>query len=48
MASADTSFPNGFAAYIQGVKDEMGTAVPNSFTPALDNLDNMVSTIIIQ
>lgn len=48
MASADTSFPNGFEAYIQGVKDELETAVSNSFTPALDNLDNMVSTITIQ
>lgn len=48
MASADTSFPNGFEAYIQGVKDQLATAVPGSFTPALNNLDNLVSTITIQ
>ncbi|MGD2079067.1 MAG: hypothetical protein PVH18_11840, partial [Chloroflexota bacterium] len=48
MPSADTSFPNGFEAYIQGVNDALATAVSDSFTPALDNLDNMVSTITIQ
>lgn len=48
MASADTSFPDGFEAYIQGVQDQLATAVPNSFTPNLDYLDNMVSTIAIQ
>lgn len=48
MASADTSFPDGFEAYIQGVKDALATAVSGSFIPALDNLDNLVSTITIQ
>ncbi len=48
MASADTSFPDGFETYIQGVKDGLETAVSNSFTPNLDYLDNMVSTITTQ
>ncbi len=48
MASADTSFPDGFERYIQGVTAELDTAVSGSFTPMLDNLDNMVSTLSIQ
>jgi hypothetical protein len=48
MASADTSFPDGFEAYIQSVKGALATAFADSFTPALDNLDHMVSTITIQ
>ena len=48
MASADTSFPDGFETYIQGVKDHLESAVSDSFTPNLEHLDNMVSTITIQ
>lgn len=48
MASADTSFSANFEAYIQGVQDALTTAASSSFTPNLDDLDNMVSTITIQ
>ena len=48
MASADTSFANGFENYIQSVQGKLATAGSNSFTPALGNLDNMVSSISIQ
>ncbi|MGD8804558.1 MAG: hypothetical protein PVH65_01820 [Chloroflexota bacterium] len=48
MASADTSFPDGFEAYIQSVKDLLTMAKPDSFTPDLHTLDGMVSTIAIQ
>ena len=48
IASADNSFANGFENYIQGMQDELATAGSNSFTPNVDYLDNLVSSISIQ
>lgn len=48
IASADTSFPDGFEAYIQGMKAALAAADPASFTPNLETLDGMVTTITLQ
>ncbi len=47
-ASADTRFADGFEAYIQGVMEGLATAAPDSFTPKLETLDNMVHTISVR
>lgn len=48
VTSADTTFPDGFEVYIEGVKAQVDAAAADSFTPLLDSLDNLVSTIHIE
>jgi hypothetical protein len=48
QTSTDANFSDDFETYVRNVKDGLETAIPNSFTPSLDDLDNLVNSILLQ